>query len=106
MLFAKFTSAEESYAAPMPQETQQQQPHVPQTDGRSVQHPVQQYLPQQEFQKTGLSVQSPSSSDNDKLKVATVVQQNMKKLNEAVSEEGKVMIITMMVVDFMQRNGC
>jgi hypothetical protein len=39
-----------------------------------VQQPVQQHLPQQEIQKTSLSVQAPSSSDNDKLKVATVVQ--------------------------------
>jgi hypothetical protein len=58
------------------------------------------------FQKTGLSVQSPSSSDNDKLKVATVVRQTMKELSEAVSEEDKVMIITMMVLKLMQRNGC
>jgi hypothetical protein len=71
-----------------------------------VQHPVQQHLPQQEFQKAGLSVQAPSSSDNDKLKVATVVRQTMKELSEAVSEEDKVMIVTMMVPDLMQRNGC
>jgi hypothetical protein len=88
------------------QETQQQQPQAPQTDGSSVQHPVQQHLPQQEFQKTGLSVQSPSSSYNDKLKAATVVRQIMKGLNEAVSEEDKVMIVTMMVLNLIQRNGC
>jgi hypothetical protein len=73
-----------------------------QTDGESVQHPVQQHLPQQEIQKTCLSVQVPSLSDNDKFKVATVV----KELSEAVSEEDKVMIITMTVLDLMQRNGC
>jgi hypothetical protein len=71
-----------------------------------VQHPVQQHLPQQEIQKTGLSVQAPSSFDSDKLKVAIVVQQIKKELSEAVSEEGKVMIVTMMVLDIMQRNGC
>jgi hypothetical protein len=71
MLFAKFTSAEQPYAAALRQETQQQQPQAPQTHGRNMQHPVQQLLPQQEFQKTGLSVQFPSLSD--KLKVATVV---------------------------------
>jgi hypothetical protein len=60
-----------------------------------VQHPVQQHLPQEELQKTGLSVQSPSSSDNDKLKVATAVRQIMRELSEAVSEEEKVMMVTM-----------
>jgi hypothetical protein len=58
------------------------------------------------FRKRGLSVQSPSSSDNDKLKVTTVVRQIMKEFNEVVSEEDKVMIVTMMVLDLMQRNGC
>jgi hypothetical protein len=85
-LLAKFTPAEQSYAAVLRQETQQEQPQAPQTDGRSVQHPVQQHLSQQELQKTGLSVQAPSSSDNDKLKVATVVRQIMRELSEAVSE--------------------
>jgi hypothetical protein len=88
------------------QETQQQQPQAPQTDGRSMQHPAQQHLPQQEFQKMGLSVQSPSSSDNDKLKVATVERQIMKEISEVVSEEDKVMMVTMMVLDLLQRNGC
>jgi hypothetical protein len=67
-----------------------------------VQHPVQQHLPQQKFQKTGLSVQSPSSSDNEKLKVANEVHQIMTKLSEAVSEEGRAVIVTMMVLDLMQ----
>jgi hypothetical protein len=88
------------------QDTQQQQLQAPQADERSVQHPIQQHLPQQEIQKMGLSVQSPSSSDNDKLKIATVVQQIVKELSEAVSEEDKAMIVTMMVLDLTQRNGC
>jgi hypothetical protein len=67
-----------------------------------MQHPVQQHLLQQEFKKTVLSVQSPSLFDNDKLKVATVVRQIMRELSEAVSEEDKVMIVTMMVLDLMQ----
>jgi hypothetical protein len=70
-----------------------------------VQHPVQQQLPQQEFQKTGLSVQAPSSSDSDKLKVAAAVRQIMRERSEAVSEEDKVMIVTIMVLDLVQRNG-
>jgi uncharacterized protein YggL (DUF469 family) len=77
-----------------------------QTDGNSVQHPVQKHLPQQEFQKTGLSVQAPISSENEKLQVATVVRQIMKELSEAVSEEDKLMIVTMVVLDLMQWNGC
>jgi hypothetical protein len=50
---------------------------------------VQQHLLQQEIQKTGLSVQAPSSSDNDTLKVATVLQQIIAQLSEAVSEKEK-----------------
>jgi hypothetical protein len=88
------------------QETKQQQPQAPQTDGGSVQHPVQQHVAQQEFQKMGLSVQSPNSSNNDKLKVATVVRQIMKELSEAVLEEDKVMIVTMLVLNLMQQNVC
>jgi hypothetical protein len=71
------------------QDPQQHQSQAPKTDGKSVQHPVQQHLPQQEFQKTGVSVQAPSSSDGDKLKVVTVVRQIMKQLSEAASEEDK-----------------
>jgi hypothetical protein len=52
-----------------------------------VQHPVQQHLPQEDFQKTGLSAQAPSLSDSDKLKVATVVRQIIKELTEALSGE-------------------
>jgi hypothetical protein len=58
------------------------------------------------FQKTGLSVQAPSSSDNDKLKVATAVRQIMRELSEAVSEEDKAMIVTMIALYLLQRNGC
>jgi hypothetical protein len=36
--------------------------------GISVRHPVQQYLPQHEIQKTGLSEQTSSSANNDMLK--------------------------------------
>jgi protocatechuate 3,4-dioxygenase beta subunit len=71
-----------------------------------VQQPLQQHLPQQEIQRTGPSVQDSSSSDNDKLKVATVLRQIMKELTEAISEEDKVIFVTMKVLDLMQRNGC
>jgi hypothetical protein len=65
---------------------------------------VQQYLPQQEFQKTGLSVLAPSSSNNDN--VATVVHQIIKELSEAASEKDRTMLITKVVLNLMQQNGC
>jgi hypothetical protein len=49
-------------------------------------------LPQQEIHKTGVSVQAPSSSTIDTLKVATVVQQIMTELSEAVSENSGVLV--------------
>jgi hypothetical protein len=55
---------------------------------------VQQHLPQQETQRTGLLVQAASSTSNDKLKIATLVQQVMIKLSEAVSEKDKIIFIT------------
>jgi type IV pilus biogenesis protein CpaD/CtpE len=65
---------------------------------------VQQYLPQQEFQKTSLSLQAPSSSNN--ATVATVVHQIMTDLSEAVSEKDRIMVITKIVRNLMQQNGC
>jgi hypothetical protein len=67
---------------------------------------VQQHLPQQEFQKAGLSVQDPSSSNNETLKGAIVVHQIMTELSEAVSEENKTMVITKMVLNLTKQNGC
>jgi hypothetical protein len=81
------------------QETQQQQPQAPQTDGRSVQHPVQQHLPQQDIQIRGLSGQAPSSTNNYTLKDATEAKQSITKLREAVSEEGKMVVIRKMVLN-------
>jgi hypothetical protein len=96
MFFSKFTSPEQSYAAALCQDKQHQQPQTTQTE--------QQYLPQKEFQNTELSVQAPSSSSNDS--VATVVHQIMTKLTKAVSEEDKVMVITKLVLNLLQQNGC
>jgi hypothetical protein len=56
-VFSKFASPEQSYRAALCQGTEHKQPQAPQTDGKSVRHPVQQHLPQQEIKKTGLSVQ-------------------------------------------------
>jgi hypothetical protein len=63
----------------------------------------QQYLPQYKFQKTGLLVQVPSSSNSDT--VATLVHQIMTELGKAVSVD-RVMVITKLVLNFMQQNGC
>jgi hypothetical protein len=67
---------------------------------------VQQHLTYQEIQRTGLSVQAPSSTKNDSFKIATVVQQIMTELSEAVSEKDKLMINTKMVLNVMKQNGC
>jgi hypothetical protein len=66
---------------------------------------VQQHLPQQEIQRTGLSIQAPSSTKNDPLEIATVVQQTMTELSEAVSEKDKIMVITKLVLNLMKQNG-
>jgi hypothetical protein len=72
-----FTSPQQPYAAALLQDKQHQQPQTTHTE--------QQYLPQKEFHKTGLSVQAPSSPNNDT--VATVVHQIMTKLTKALSEK-------------------
>jgi hypothetical protein len=51
MFFSKFASPEQFYTAALHQDTHHQQPQAPQTDGKSVRHPIQQHLPQQEIQK-------------------------------------------------------
>jgi hypothetical protein len=73
-LLFKFTSPQHSYADALRQDKQLQEPEATQTE--------QQYLPQKEFQKSGLSVQAPSSSANDT--VAPVVHQIMIELSKAV----------------------
>jgi hypothetical protein len=77
MFFNKFTSPEQLYTVSLYQDMQQQQPQASQADGKKVRHPVQQHLSQQKIHKTGLSVQAPSFSNSDMLKVTTVVQQIM-----------------------------
>jgi hypothetical protein len=52
--------------------------------------PAQEHLPQQEIQKIGLLGQA----NSDTIKIATVVQQVMPEVSEAVSEKDKIMIIT------------
>jgi hypothetical protein len=69
MVWPLFTSPQDHYTAALRQDRQHQQPQTTQTE--------QQYLPQKEFQKTGLSVQAPSSSNNDT--VATVLHKIMAK---------------------------
>jgi hypothetical protein len=80
--------------------------YTQQADGKSVQHPVQQHLPQQEIQKTGLSVQAPSSINNETLKIVSVVQHITTELNIAVSEKENITVITKIVLKLMKQNGC
>jgi hypothetical protein len=109
MFFSKFTSPEQPFAAALCQDTQHQQPqrhcrHM----GKACDHPIpmQQHLPQQEIQRTGLSVHAPSLTNSNMLKVTTVLQQIMRELSEAVSEKDKITVITKMVLNFMKQNGC
>jgi hypothetical protein len=102
--FAKFTSAEQSYAAAIASIDQ-----IIATKGMAERW---------EKRATPLSVASATVgiSENGchyrltvrltKLKVATVVRQIMRELSEYILEEDKVMIVTMLVLDLMQRNGC
>jgi hypothetical protein len=91
--FSKLTSPQQSYAAALRQDKEHQEPQTTQTE--------KQYVPQEEFQKTGLSVQAPSSSNNDT--VATVVHHIMTKLTKAESEKERVMFITKLVLNLMQK---
>jgi hypothetical protein len=66
---------------------------------------VQKHLPQQKNSETGVSVGAPSSTNNDTLKIATVVQQILTELSEAVSEKDKIMVITKMILNLMKKSG-
>jgi hypothetical protein len=74
--------------------------------GKGLRTPVEQHLPQQEIQGTGLSERAPSSTNNDTLKIATAAQQNFTEPSEAVSEKYKIMVITKMVLNLVKQNGC
>jgi CRISPR/Cas system CSM-associated protein Csm5 (group 7 of RAMP superfamily) len=73
---------------------------------KALRSPVQQHLPQQEIQKTGLSVQAPSSTNSDTLKIVSVEQQIVTELSKAVTEKGKIMIVTKTVLNLMKQNDC
>jgi hypothetical protein len=85
---------------------QHQQPQAPQTYGKCFQTTVQQHQPQQEIQRTGLSVQAPSSANNGMLNIVTVVQLIITELSEAVSEKDKIMVITEMILNSEKQHGC
>jgi hypothetical protein len=67
--------------------------------------PLQQHLPQQEIQRTGLSVEAPSSTNNDTLIAVIIVQQILTEFGEAESEKDKIMVITEMILKLMKQNG-
>jgi hypothetical protein len=62
----------------------------------------------QQAKPTGQSVQTSnvnSVSLDDIFKIATVVQQIMTELNGTVSEEGKIVAITKIVLNLMKHDG-
>jgi hypothetical protein len=55
---------------------------------------------------TGILEDRSVKSNKDRLKVATVVQQIMTELSEAVSEKDKIMFTMKMVHNLLKQNGC
>jgi hypothetical protein len=51
-------------------------------------------------------VQTLDLHNNDELKITTILQNIIRELIEFRSEDGKVMIITVMVLKLMKPNGC
>jgi hypothetical protein len=74
------------------------------TSNRKQRRQISSICSKRKFRKTDLSVQAPSSFNNDS--VETVVHQIMTKLSKALSEEDRVMVITKLVLNLMQLNGC
>jgi hypothetical protein len=66
---------------------------------------MQLHLTQQEIYTTRLLVQALCLTNNDTLKVVTLVQEIMTELSEALSEEDKIIVITKMVCNLMKKNG-
>jgi type IV secretory pathway VirB2 component (pilin) len=62
---------------------------------------VQQQVPQQEISEKSLSVQAPSSSNNDA--VATLVHQIMTELNGALSQEDRIIFIIKVVLNLIKK---
>jgi hypothetical protein len=66
-------------------------------------------LPQHKHQTTGQSVRTPNENSlplNNKLKVTvTVAQQLMTEFNGAVLEAAKIVVITKIVLNLIQKNG-
>jgi hypothetical protein len=99
-----------SYAAALRNTTQPQPRQVAEPAPAGVEQsrvppPAHQRLQQQ----TGQSVQADnvnSASLNNMFRVASVVQQIMTGLNEAVSEEKKIVAITKIVLTIRNNNGC
>jgi hypothetical protein len=71
-----------------------------------VSAPVQHHQQQQGIGQSVRASNVNSSSLNDMFKVATVVQQIMTGLNEAMSVEDKIVAITKIFLNLMNSNGC
>jgi hypothetical protein len=102
-----------SFAAALRNNTQQQQIPHPQLDQEASRARVTEVgsptTEQRHHKHSGQSAQAPnvnSASLDNMFRVATAVQQIMTGLNDAVSEEEKILAITKIVLKLMNSNGC
>jgi hypothetical protein len=102
--FSKFTSPEQFYAATLSQDNQNQQPKAMQTERKVSDIPCCSICHSRNSSKEVCQYRLPESSNNTT--VVTVVHQIMTELSEAMSQEDRVMVITKMVLNLMQENGC
>jgi hypothetical protein len=113
VLSSRLTNLGVSFAEALRANKQQQQTshHVPQAANSRVAEmgtpaPV---MENQQHKESGQSAQASnvsSASLNNMFRVASVVQQIMTGLSDAVSEEEKIVAITKIVLQLMNSNGC
>jgi hypothetical protein len=87
--------------------TQQQQipKPVPQACPARITMPTEQHQ-EQESGQPAQALNVNSASLNNMFRVVTAVKQIMTELNEAVSEEDKIVAITRTVINLMEQDGC
>jgi hypothetical protein len=102
-----------SFAAALRTNTQQQQMPHPQLDQEACRARVTKLgspvTEQQHYKQSGQSAQAPNVNNgslDNMFRVAPVVQQIMSGLNDAVSEEKKIVALTKTVLKIMNSNGC
>jgi hypothetical protein len=108
---SNFTTPGVSFVAALRANTQQKQTlhHAPQAGNSRIAEMGTPTMVQQQQKVTGQSAQASnvnSASLDNMFRVATVVQQIMTGLNDATSEEEKIVAITRIVLNLMNSNGC